>query len=131
MNLRTSIIAVGVGALIGCPAAFAQDAEIKRQIMQRSDVPGTAYETVLGIAELPSGMSIGKHTHLGVEVGYVAQGELELMIDGQAPIRLKAGDSYLVPAGAAHDAKSIGNVPGRAVATWVVEKGKPLSQPAP
>ncbi len=39
-------------ALVG--AAQAQQATIKRTVLQRSDVPGSTYEVVLGLAELPA-----------------------------------------------------------------------------
>ena len=110
--------------------AFAQDGGIKRMIMQRIDVPNTHYECISGMAELPPGMSIGRHTHSGVEVGFITEGFLELIIDGENPVQLAAGDSYSIPAGKVHDARSIGETAAVAMATWVVEKGKPLSQPA-
>lgn len=110
---------------------FAQDPDIKRMVLQRTDVPDTIYECVLGLAELAPGISIGRHTHQGVEVGYVAAGMLELTVEGQKTFTLRAGDSYTIQAGKIHDAKNTGSSIAKAMATWVVEKGKPLSQPAP
>ena len=109
--------------------AAAQQANIKRTPLQKYDVPGTNYETVIGIAEIVPNVLIGKHTHPGVEGGYVLDGELTLMVDGQAPQALKAGDSYKIPPSAAHDAKS-GPKGAKVIATYVVEKGKPLASPA-
>ncbi len=111
--------------------AYAQDSDVKRMVLQRTDVVGTTYECILGRAEIPPGMSIGRHTHQGVEVGYIAAGVLDLIVEGREPLRLKAGDSYTIPAGAVHDAANAGSSVSTALATWVVEKGKPLSQPAP
>ena len=105
-------------------------APIKRIPLQKSDVPGTNLEAVTGIAEIVPNVNIGRHSHAGIETGYVLDGELTLLIDGQPPQQMKAGDSYSVPAGAVHDARS-GAVPTRVVATYVVEKGKPLATPAP
>ena len=122
------IAAIGIFLIPG--VAFAQDAEVKRMILERIDVPGTQYECISGMAELPPGMSIGRHTHSGVEVGYIAAGSIELLVDGEEARHLKAGDSYTIPAGTAHNARSIGSASAKAMATWVVEKGKPLSQPA-
>jgi quercetin dioxygenase-like cupin family protein len=56
-------------------------------------------------------------------------GEMVLMIDGQAEKALRAGDSYQVPAGAVHDART-GPKGAKVIATYVVEKGKPLASPA-
>lgn len=112
------------------PAAANQTANIKRTPLQKFDVPGTNLETVIGIAEIVPNVLIGRHTHPGVEGGYLMEGELTLMIDGQPPKVLKPGDSYNIPAVAVHDAKSGANG-AKVLATYVVEKGKPLASPAP
>lgn len=111
------------------PAATSQVQSIKRTPLQRFDVPGTAYETVIGIAEIAPDVSIGRHTHPGPESGYVIDGSFELLIDGEPPRLLKAGDSYVVPSRAVHDAKS-GSTGAKVIATYVVEKGHPLASPA-
>ena len=103
---------------------------IKRTPLQKFDVPGTAYETVIGIAEIVPNANIGRHTHFGIESGYMLEGELVLLVDGQPPRTLKAGESYQIPAGAVHDGRS-GPQGGKVIATYVVEKGKPLATPAP
>jgi quercetin dioxygenase-like cupin family protein len=124
-----TIAAVAFVALLGATApAFAQDAPIKRTPLQKYDVPGGTMETVIGIAEIVPNVLIGKHTHPGTEGGYVLDGELTLMIDGQPPKPLKAGDSYNIPPGAAHDAKS-GAKGAKVLAVYTVEKGKPLASP--
>jgi quercetin dioxygenase-like cupin family protein len=114
-------------------AAVAQTAPealpIKRTPLQRFDVPGTGFETVIGIAEIAPSIAIGRHTHPGPESGYVMSGSFELLIDGQAPRLLKAGDSYQVPSGAVHDAKA-GSEGAKVIATYVVQKGQPLAAPA-
>src|SRR5262245_52087229 len=91
-------------------AALAQQAAtpapIKRIPLQKFDVPNTNLETVIAIAEIVPNVMVGKHTHPGVEGAYILEGELTLMIDGQPPKTLKAGDSYNVPLSKPHDAKS-------------------------
>jgi quercetin dioxygenase-like cupin family protein len=111
------------------PAAVNQTANIKRTPLQKFDVPGTGYETVIGIAEIVPNVLIGRHTHPGPESGYVLDGEMVLMVDGQPPLELKTGQSYKIPPGAIHDAKS-GAKGAKVIATYVVEKGKPLATPA-
>jgi quercetin dioxygenase-like cupin family protein len=103
---------------------------IKRIPLQRFDVPGTPFETVIGIAEIGPGVAIGRHNHPGPESGYVMEGGFELLIDGEPPRLLKAGDSYKVPPRAIHDAKA-GPQGARVIATYVVEKGEPLAAAAP
>lgn len=101
---------------------------IKRIPLQRFDVPGTGYETVIGMAEMAPSVAIGRHTHPGPESGFVMAGSFELLIDGQPPRLLKAGDSYQVPPGAVHDARS-GPEGAKVIATYVVQKGQALAAP--
>ncbi len=56
------------------------------------------------------------------------EGEMTLMVQGQPDKVLKAGESYSVPPGAVHDAKT-GAAGAKVIATYVVEKGKPLASP--
>jgi quercetin dioxygenase-like cupin family protein len=107
----------------------AQAPGIKRTLLQRADV-GDNRELILGMAEIAPGGATGRHTHFGVETGYVVEGGTSLDIEGETPKLLKAGDSYMIPAGKVHDAKAIGDGPSRVLATYVVEKGKPLATPA-
>ena len=92
-------------------------------------MPGTNYETVIGIAEIAPGVNIGRHTHPGAESGYLLDGDMTLIVANQPDKPLKAGESYQVPVGAVHDARS-GEKGARVIATYVVEKGKPLAAPA-
>ena len=83
------------------------------------------------IAEIPAGGAAGRHNHPGIESGYVLEGEGDLLIDGQPPLHLKAGNSYQIPAGAIHDAKVSGDKPLKVLGVYVVDKTKPLASPAP
>ena len=128
---RVSIVSL-LGFSIGLAALAQSSTEvppIKRIPLQRFEVPGTPFETVIGIAELAPSVAIGRHTHPGLESGYVMAGSFELLIDGQAPRLLKVGDSYQVPPGAVHDAKT-GAEGAKVIATYVVQKGQPLATPA-
>ncbi|OJU19423.1 MAG: hypothetical protein BGN89_18300 [Alphaproteobacteria bacterium 64-6] len=84
---------------------------------------------MIGIAEIAPNVSIGRHTHPGPESGYLIEGGFELLIDGEAPRMLKAGDSYKVPPRTVHDAKT-GPEGAKVIATYVVEKGQPIASPA-
>lgn len=119
-----------VAAMLAASVALAQAPGIKRMILQRTDVV-SGHEAVLGKAEISPGGETGRHTHPGIETGYVLSGSTVLEIDGEAPKTLKAGDSYSIPAGKVHNAKAVGNDPAVVIATYVVEKGKPLASPAP
>jgi quercetin dioxygenase-like cupin family protein len=109
-------------------AALAQG--IKRTPLQKAEFPD-GYNTVSGIAEIPAGGSAGRHTHPGIEMGYLLEGEADLLIDGKPDQHLKAGDSYSIPAGVVHDAKVHGDKALKVLGIYVVDKTKPLASPAP
>lgn len=112
------------------PSAAQTAGPIKRTLLQTLDVPGTNYQTVIGVAEIAPSVNIGRHTHPGVESGYVLEGDMVLMVQGEPDKPLKPGQSYAIGPGLAHDAKS-GASGAKVIATYVVEKGKPLATPAP
>jgi quercetin dioxygenase-like cupin family protein len=111
------------------PAMTNQTQNIKRTPLQRFDVPGTGYETVIGIAEIAPNVSVGRHTHPGPESGFILEGSLELLIEGQPARMVKTGESYAVPSRTIHDAKT-GPQGVKVIATYVVEKGQPLASDA-
>jgi quercetin dioxygenase-like cupin family protein len=128
MRLSTRLAVVALAGAAGI--ALAQASGIKRTVLQRVDVTGSEpKECVFGSAEIEPGATIGKHLHPGFEVGYVAQGELDLMVDGEPTRHLKAGDSYRIDVRKPHDGKNTGSTPAKVVVSYVVEKGQPLAQP--
>jgi quercetin dioxygenase-like cupin family protein len=130
--MKKSVVVAVVSALVLGAASFAAAQEpppIKRIPLQKFDVPGAGYETVVGIAEIAPNVDIGRHSHPGIESGYVLEGDGILVIEGKPDRPLKAGDSYQIPAGAVHTAKS-GPHGTKVLAVYVVEKGKPLATPA-
>jgi len=127
---RRIVLALMAASLAIAGAAIAQQAAIRRTPLQKIDFPA-GYSTVTAIAEIPAGGAAGRHTHPGVEAGYILEGEVEFLVEGQPPKKLKAGDSYQVPEGVAHDAKVIGDKPAKVLGTYVVKAGEPLAKPAP
>jgi len=125
MKIRSTMVLVAACTAL---VALAQAPAIKRTLLQRSDVTADR-EAILGLAEIPSGGSTGRHTHPGVETGYVLEGTTRLEVEGEPTRMLKAGDSYTIPYGRIHNATAEGNA--RVIATYIVEKGKPLATPAP
>jgi quercetin dioxygenase-like cupin family protein len=126
--IRKIVLGLTVVAFAWTGAAFAQG--IKRTPLQKIDFPA-GYTTVTAIAEIPAGGSAGRHTHPGIETGYVLEGEGDLIIDGQPTKHLKPGDSWAIPAGTIHDAKVSGDKPLKIMAIYIVEKDKPLATPVP
>lgn len=108
-------------------AATAQDG-IKRTPLQKTDFPD-GYTTITGLAEIQPGVSAGRHTHPGIETGYVLEGETVMSIDGEPDRTMKAGDSYTIPAGVPHDAKAVGDTPVKVIGIYIIERGKPLATP--
>jgi len=110
-------------------AALAQQAGMRRTELQRHDLSTPGRELVQVRVELDPGHGVARHTHPGEEAVYVLDGTLEYQIEGQPPVMLKAGQTALVPAGAVHSARSAGDGGAAIVATYIVEKGKPLMTP--
>jgi quercetin dioxygenase-like cupin family protein len=104
----------------------AQQPGSKRTDLQRHDLSVPGREVVQVRVDFDPGYVAPKHTHPGEEIIYVLEGALEYQIEGQPPVTLKAGDVLFVPAGAIHTAKNVGSGNGAELATYVVEKGKPL-----
>jgi mannose-6-phosphate isomerase-like protein (cupin superfamily) len=110
--------------------ALAETQPITRTPLQTFDVPGTNYQTVIGIALIIPNVNAGRHTHPGPESGYVLEGEMVLIVEGQPDKTVKTGESYQIAPGVVHDVKT-GAQGVKVIATYVVEKGKPLASPAP
>jgi quercetin dioxygenase-like cupin family protein len=125
--IKNILLGLIVAAFAFTGGAFAQGT--KRTPLQKIDFPD-GYTTVTAIAEVPAGGSSGRHSHPGIETGYVLEGELELAIEGKPPLKLKAGESYQIPAGAIHDAKA-GDKPFKVLGIYIVDKTKPLATSAP
>ena len=109
-------------------AVGAQEPPFKRTVLQKGDLSMAGHEAVTARVDIPQGVSVGKHTHPGEEVAYVMDGTLQVEIEG-ATKTVKAGEPFLIPAGKVHDAKNIGSGPATVIATYIVEKGKPLATP--
>lgn len=112
-------------------ALFAQNQGVQRTVVKRGDISVPGREAVIARAEIAPGASTGRHTHPGEEISYVMEGEGEILIEGQPALKVKAGDGFIVPNGAKHDARNTGTQPMKLAAIYVVEKGKPLATPAP
>ena len=72
------------------------------------------------------GAAFPKHSHPGEEIVNVLEGSLEYEIEGKSPVTLKAGDVLFIPAGTIHAARNVGSGNAAELATYIVEKGKPL-----
>lgn len=130
--LKKIVLGLTIVAFTGIGAAMAQapaPGGIKRTPLQKVDFP-KGYNIVTVIAEIPANTLAGRHTHPGVDTGYVLEGDAMLIVEGKPDQALKAGDSYAVPAGIPHDVKT-GAKGLKIMAVYVVEEGKPVATPAP
>ena len=118
------LIAVSSLALF---VAHAQQGGVKRTDLQRHDLSAPGREGIQVRVELAPGVEFGKHWHPGEEIIYMIEGSLQYQIEDKPPVTLKAGDVLFVPARTIHAARNVGSVPGAELATYIVEKGKPLS----
>jgi quercetin dioxygenase-like cupin family protein len=115
-----------VGSGLAPDSAQAQQPGTKRADLQRHDLSVPGREVIQVRVDFDPGYFAPKHTHFGEEIIYVLEGTLEYLIEGKPPATYKAGDVLLVPAETVHWVKNVGNGNGAELATYVVEKGKPL-----
>ena len=125
---RFAVGMVAASFVIGTMVSHAQDG-IKRTDIQTHDLSIAGREAVQQIVELQPGVSVAKHTHPGEEISVVLEGELVFQVAGKPDVTVKAGQPFFAPAGAVHGVKN-GNAVTKLLATYVVEKGKPLRTPA-
>ena len=134
--------ALAAAALAGLAApAFAQTAApapapaqppaFKRIELVKQMFPPEKYATWMYMVVVEPGGVVPRHTHPGIEMGYMMEGEATLKVDGQPDLQMKAESTYNVPPGVPHEARNAGNRPAKIIATFVVEKDKPLASPAP
>jgi quercetin dioxygenase-like cupin family protein len=106
-------------------AAQQQVPGINRVDLQRQDLSIPGREMVQNRVELSTEAPPFKHFHPGEEIIYVMEGNLEYEIEGETRT-VSAGEALTIPAEAVHSVKNVGDGVGIELATYVVEKGKPL-----
>ena len=122
--MTLAVLIVGSGLVL--QVARAQQPGIKRTDLQRHDLSVPGREAVQVRVDFDPGAAFGKHRHPGEEIIYVIEGSLEYEVEGKPPMTLKAGEVLFIPAGTIHAAKNVGSGNAAEIATYVVEKGKPL-----
>lgn len=131
MNKTANLaVALSVVAVLGGIATVGTQSAVKRSVLQQADIVSPGREAIMTRTEVSMGGTSGRHTHPGEEVSYMLEGTLVLEVQGKPPVTLKAGDSFMIPAKAIHNATNKGNTPAIIVSTYIVEKGQPLATPA-
>ena len=128
---RMIVVSLAMLSLVAAGTVFAQASGLTRTMVGKADVSVPGHEAVVARVDVAAGGRSGRHTHPGDEISYVLDGTLELLVDGAPPRVLKAGESFVVPAGVVHDAHNSGAEAVHLVGVYVVEKGKPLATAAP
>ena len=134
--MRTTRMLVAAAVIVASGRALhvarAQPGGITRIDLQRHDLSLPGREVVQVIVELDPGVTSSRHTHPGEEIVYVLEGApLEYEVEGRPPVTLEPGDVLFIPAGTIHSAKNVGSRKGAELATYIVEKGKPLLTDVP
>ncbi|MCK1621083.1 cupin domain-containing protein [Bradyrhizobium sp. 159] len=130
-NIRIiSAVAALLVATSGSPSrALATEpslGEIKRTDLLRNDLSAPGREAVQVLVEFEPGVAALKHSHPGEEIVYVTKGSLEYRLEGKSPVVVRAGETLFIPNGTPHSVKNVGSDKAAELATYVVEKDKPL-----
>jgi quercetin dioxygenase-like cupin family protein len=126
-NFRANAITIlSFFALFISGAVSAQQSGIKRTDLQKHDLSIPGRETVQARIDFDAHSAFGKHSHPGEEVIYVLEGVLEYEVEGKGTVTLKAGEVLFIPAGVVHAARNNTNAKASELATYIVEKGKPV-----
>jgi quercetin dioxygenase-like cupin family protein len=128
--MKTTLIVGIVMAISGSGSAphvqATQQQGIRRTDLQRHNLSVPGREVVQARVDFRPGVVAPRHTHPGEEIIYVLEGSLEYEVEGRPPVTLEAGDVLFIPARTIHAARNVGRGNGAELATYVVEKGKPL-----
>lgn len=127
------LAAAALGALsLALPAtALGQASAIHKTTLQDAPFPPPKFHSVTIRTVVDANGEVPRHTHPGVEMGYVLSGEAQLMVAGQPPRALSAGDSFAIPANTVHSVRNTGAGPLAMLSTYVVDKNQPILIPAP
>ena len=122
----TAVALLLVGSGLALHVARAQQPGIKRTDLQRDDLGVPGREVVQVRVDFAPGVVAPAHKHPGEEIVYAIEGLLEYRLEGKPPMTLKPGEVLFIPAGTIHEVKNVGSGNAAELATYVVEKGKPL-----
>ena len=99
---------------------------LTRTDLQRHDLSVPGREVIQNRVDISPDAPPVRHKHPGEEIIYVLEGALEYAIDGREPATFTAGEVLLVPPETVHSVRNVGSDNAAELATYIVEKGKPL-----
>jgi len=125
------LILLGVAAIdiIGANVPASTSSGVVRTDLQRHDLSTPDREAIQVRVDFGPGVSAPRHSHPGEEIVYSIEGQLEYQVEGRPPLTLSPGEVLFIPSGAIHEVKNVGSGPAAELATYIVEKGKPLIVP--
>lgn len=125
-----SVILAGFLIGLASPTVCAQSTGVTSKPLISTTLSGDdTKESIMLSVEFAPGGTTGRHTHPGDEYTFVLQGTLELTAEGREPRRVSAGDVYHNPRGLIHQARNVGEIPALVNITFIVDKGKPRTEP--
>ena len=124
---RTFAAAVGLVVLVSPASLVHAQVGIERKVLLQQDLDIPGYETLLVAVTIAVGGREGRHIHSATLVGQVLEGQLTLEQEGLPARTYNAGDSITVKPGQIHEGLNKGKTPIRILATFIAEKGKPLT----
>lgn len=125
-----SLLAISLLGPVAAAPAPAPPEGITRTPLQRHDLLIGDREAIQMRVDIAPGAALPWHRHPGVELVYIVEGVTTFELRGQPPVTLKAGDVFFIPAGTDHRASNQGTARATVLATYIVEKGKPLLAPS-
>jgi quercetin dioxygenase-like cupin family protein len=111
-------------------AVLQQIPGLTRTDLQQHDLSAPGREVIQNRVEIDPDAPAIRHKHPGEEIISVLEGALEYRVDGESPTTVSAGEVFFVPAETVHAVKNVGGSRATELATYVVEKRKPLVVPA-
>jgi quercetin dioxygenase-like cupin family protein len=127
-----ALAATIVGAtLVAGSTIVAQQPNVQRRVLLQQDLTIPGQQAVLVEVTIPAGGREGRHTHPGTLLVHILEGTMTFEHEGRSIMSYKPGESFTAEPGKIHEGSNRGTTPVRAIATFVVEKGKPLTTQVP
>ncbi|MDB5446712.1 MAG: hypothetical protein JWQ97_2029 [Phenylobacterium sp.] len=127
--VAAGLVAAAAAAVTPLAPAFAQP--VQKTTVQEQPFPGPIDHTVMVRTLVAGGAEVAPHTHPGVEMAYVADGQALVSIAGRPDQKVAAGGSFSVPNHVVHSVRNTGGGPLTMISTYVVDRRKPIATPAP
>lgn len=130
MTTTDAIRIVVAGVFAGAAASVAAAQPVQRTTLQEQPFPGPVIHTVTTRAVVARGGEVAPHTHPGIEMAYIADGQALVRIAGRPDQTVPTGGSFSVPDHVVHSVRNTGQGPLTMISTYVVDRRKPLASPA-